>query len=173
MIAAVCGDMLLVHEGAKPPQSPSNRPHPWARRPRNFIVQRTAAGRDPLGSHRTILTIRIEGLICSVGLPPKAMPVSKLEPVAVLCLAFDVRFGSKADIGTSVRNVRFTPRSRHSPRRSSCPLSAKSRNRDTRRDVYDAWIIITSVYRRCSRARGYARGGGWCRHRPLCRVRAP
>jgi hypothetical protein len=143
MIAAVCGDMLLVHEGAKPPQSPSNRPHPGARRPRNFIVQRTAAGRDPLGSHRTILTIRIEGLICSVGLPPKAMPVSKLEPVAVLCLAFDVRFGSEADILACVRDVRFTPKSGHFPRGPICPLSAKSGHRDL--DERDDWKGATGL----------------------------
>jgi len=95
MVAAVCGEMLLVHRGAKPPQSPSNRPQQWTRQPRNFIVQRTVAGRDPLGSHRTIVMIWFEGVVGLVGLPPiKAMPVSKLERVAVLPLAFDVRFGS-------------------------------------------------------------------------------
>ncbi len=40
------------------------------------------------------------------------------------------------------------------------------------RDIYNAWLI-TSVYRHCSKARGYARGGVWCRHRPLCRALAP
>jgi hypothetical protein len=34
----------------------------------------------------------------STGLPHKAVPVSKLEPVAISHLALDVRFGSKADI---------------------------------------------------------------------------
>ena len=33
--------------------------------------------------------------------------------------------------------------------------------------------LVTSVYRRCNKARGCARDVAWCRHRPLCRVRAP
>jgi hypothetical protein len=39
--------------------------------------------------------LRFEGLS---GLPPEAIPVSKLESGAVSRPAFDVRFGSKADI---------------------------------------------------------------------------
>jgi len=46
------------------------------------------------------------------------------------CLALDVRFGSKADIWATVRNVRFTPKSGHSARRRQCPLSANSGHRD-------------------------------------------
>jgi len=38
----------------------------------------------------------------------------------------DVRFGSKADIGTWITDVRFTPESGHFQRRLRCPLSAKS-----------------------------------------------
>src|SRR5262249_55397492 len=40
----------------------------------------------------------------------------------------DVRFGSKADIGASPINVRFTPKSRHSLPRLACPLCANSRH---------------------------------------------
>ena len=36
------------------------------------------------------------------GLPHKAIPVSKLEPGTVSCSAFNVRFGSNADIGERV-----------------------------------------------------------------------
>jgi len=38
----------------------------------------------------------------------------------------DVRFGSKADIGANVADVRFTPESGHFRIRLRCPLSAKS-----------------------------------------------
>ena len=38
----------------------------------------------------------------------------------------NVRFGSLADIGERISDVRFTPRSRHTQRRHRCPLSAKS-----------------------------------------------
>jgi hypothetical protein len=38
----------------------------------------------------------------------------------------DVRFGSKADMATSQRNVRFTPKSGHWLSVSGCPLCAKS-----------------------------------------------
>ena len=38
----------------------------------------------------------------------------------------NVRFGSKADIGVCVRDVRFTPDSGHAADRQECPLSAKS-----------------------------------------------
>jgi hypothetical protein len=40
----------------------------------------------------------------------------------------NVRFGSKADIATDQRNVRFTPESGHSPTRSGCLLCAKLRH---------------------------------------------
>ena len=46
-------------------------------------------------------------------LPYEAVPVSKLEFGAIRCLAFDVRFGSEADIWVSVRDVRFTTKSGH------------------------------------------------------------
>ena len=52
-------------------------------------------------------------------LPPEAVPVSKLEPGAFSCLVADVRFGSKADIGASVKDVRFTPRSGHNAERTN------------------------------------------------------
>ena len=38
-----------------------------------------------------------------------------------------VRFGSKPDMTLSIRDVRFTPESRHSSARSRCPLCARSR----------------------------------------------
>jgi hypothetical protein len=38
-----------------------------------------------------------------------------------------VRFGSKADISLSCRDVRFTPKSGHRSAPSGCPLCAKSR----------------------------------------------
>jgi hypothetical protein len=47
------------------------------------------------------------------GLPLGAIPVSKLGPGAVSCLAFDVR---------------FTPESGHTAGCTKCPLSAKSRH---------------------------------------------
>ena len=37
-----------------------------------------------------------------------------------------VRFGSLADIGERIRNVRFTPESRHVQRPNRCPLGANS-----------------------------------------------
>src|SRR5262249_61218488 len=37
-----------------------------------------------------------------------------------------VRFGSQADIGASLHNVRFTPKSGHQLSVLRCPLSAKS-----------------------------------------------
>src|SRR6516162_4847170 len=40
--------------------------------------------------------------------------------------AANVRFGSKADMATSQRNVRFTPKSRHWNSVVECPLCAKS-----------------------------------------------
>src|SRR6516225_10496198 len=40
--------------------------------------------------------------------------------------ALDVRFGSKADIKASPRDVRFTPKSRHWNSVAECPLCAKS-----------------------------------------------
>jgi hypothetical protein len=43
--------------------------------------------------------------------------------------AAHVRFGSKADITSIQRDVRFTPESGHSPPRSQCPLSAISGHR--------------------------------------------
>ncbi len=45
-------------------------------------------------------------------------------------MALDVRFGSKADMGACVRDVRFTPESGHGPGRQKCPLSAKSGHSD-------------------------------------------
>ena len=44
----------------------------------------------------------------------------------VRSVRIDVRFGSKADIGASVRYVRFTPESGHTAGCTKCPLSAKS-----------------------------------------------
>jgi hypothetical protein len=40
--------------------------------------------------------------------------------------ALNVRFGSKADIGAGVADVRFTLKSGHFLRQLACPLSAKS-----------------------------------------------
>jgi hypothetical protein len=39
-------------------------------------------------------------------------------------LKYEVRFGSLADIGGLIWNVRFTPESGHPARRNRCPLSA-------------------------------------------------
>ena len=64
--------------------------------------------------------LRFEGLS---GLPPEAIPVSKLESGAVSRPAFDVRFGSKADIRTCARDVRFTPESGHKIQSAACPPS--------------------------------------------------
>ncbi len=64
------------------------------------------------------------------GLALGAKPVFKLESGAISYLGLDVRFGSKADIGATVRDVRFTPESGHSQRRPGCPLSAISRHTD-------------------------------------------
>jgi hypothetical protein len=47
------------------------------------------------------------------GLPHEAVPVSKFEFGAVSCLAFNVRFGSQADILARIKHVRFTPESGH------------------------------------------------------------
>jgi hypothetical protein len=41
----------------------------------------------------------------------------------------NVRYGSKADIGEAVKNVRFTPESGHWGRSQDCPLLAKSGHR--------------------------------------------
>ena len=37
-----------------------------------------------------------------------------------------VRFGSLADFGEQIRDVRFTPKSGHAQRGIACPLSANS-----------------------------------------------
>src|SRR5262245_5276326 len=47
----------------------------------------------------------------------------------------DVRFGSKADICSAIRHVRFTPESDIKCDIVECPLRAKSRHRSTRRMV--------------------------------------
>jgi hypothetical protein len=41
-------------------------------------------------------------------------------------LGWDVRFGSLADVGQPIRDVRFAPESGHTHRQHKCPLSAKS-----------------------------------------------
>ena len=65
------------------------------------------------------------------GLPHGAIPASKLEQSrAISYLGLDVRFGSKADIGAFVKDVRFTPESGHKTGRQECPLSANSGHRD-------------------------------------------
>jgi hypothetical protein len=43
--------------------------------------------------------------------------------------AFDVRFGSEADILAGIGDVRFTPESGHFQNLLRCPLSAKSGHR--------------------------------------------
>ena len=43
-----------------------------------------------------------------------ALTRSLIQTRAVVCLAANVRFGSKADIGACVMDVRFTPESGHS-----------------------------------------------------------
>ena len=48
----------------------------------------------------------------------------------------DVRFGSKADMTRSSRNVRFTPESGHRPAPSLCPVSARSRHPLLRRPCH-------------------------------------
>src|SRR6478735_4691017 len=53
--------------------------------------------------------------------------MSALLPKADMCGALvEVCFGSKADICGAKKHVRFTPESRHVPRTSRCPLSARS-----------------------------------------------
>ena len=47
------------------------------------------------------------------GLSHKAIPVFKFEPAARSLPRANVRFGSKADIGACVADVRFTPKSGH------------------------------------------------------------
>jgi hypothetical protein len=46
--------------------------------------------------------------------------------VLVTLAGFDVRFGSEADIGLAVVDVRFTPKSGHCRTTLGCPLCAKS-----------------------------------------------
>jgi hypothetical protein len=41
-------------------------------------------------------------------------------------LGWDVRFGSLADVGQPIRDVRFAPESGHTHRQHKCPLSANS-----------------------------------------------
>ncbi len=56
--------------------------------------------------------------------------MSFLEPAAHSRVSIgDVRFGSKADIWTRLRDVRFTPESGHLSGPQECPLSAKSGHR--------------------------------------------
>jgi hypothetical protein len=55
-----------------------------------------------------------------------AMAAPKLGSGTIRCWAFNVRFGSEADILARIKNVRFTPESGHAPGRQKCPLSAKS-----------------------------------------------
>jgi hypothetical protein len=43
--------------------------------------------------------------------------------------SFDVRFGSKADMCSAKRHVRFTPNSGHVRCKEGCPLSANSGHR--------------------------------------------
>ena len=50
----------------------------------------------------------------------------KTEPNMRSYIAADVRFGSKADICSAKRHVRFTPNSGHLQRTSPCPLCANS-----------------------------------------------
>ena len=45
--------------------------------------------------------------------------------------AANVRFGSKADIASRPRHVRYSPQSGHSSARFACPLSASSGSHDT------------------------------------------
>ena len=62
---------------------------------------------------------------------PPRVPLAGLHLDCVV--SGNVRFGSKADIGACVQDVRFTPKSGHSQRRVRCPLSAKSGQRPTTR----------------------------------------
>jgi hypothetical protein len=41
----------------------------------------------------------------------------------------NVCLGPREDTGASIKDVRFTPESGHTPDRQKCPLSAKSRHR--------------------------------------------
>ena len=50
-----------------------------------------------------------------------------------LVRGIDVRFGSKADIGARLRDVRFTPKSGHWNSVVECPLCAKSGHASWRR----------------------------------------
>jgi hypothetical protein len=47
----------------------------------------------------------------------------------------NVRFGSKADIASGSRHVRFTPKSGHRWVRLGCPLCAKSRHSSCHADL--------------------------------------
>jgi hypothetical protein len=61
----------------------------------------------------------------------------------------DVRFGSKADIGASPTNVRFTPKSGHRNSVVECPLCAKSRHSALRQKIslFDHRARVSNVWR--------------------------
>jgi len=56
----------------------------------------------------------------------------------------NVRFGSKADTGAGLGNVRFTPKSRHWLSALGCPLCARSGHYATQQK----WSLIRSPRRR-------------------------
>ena len=62
------------------------------------------------------------------------LPITESQPIGPRsnAIALNVRFGSKADICSAKRHVRFTPDSGHVQRTSRCPLCAKSRHRPIR-----------------------------------------
>ena len=56
------------------------------------------------------------------------LPITESQPIGPRsnAVALNVRFGSKADICSAKRHVRFAPESRHVQRTSPCPLCANS-----------------------------------------------
>ncbi len=76
--------------------------------------------------------LRHDILSLGAGLPHEAVPVSKLESGAVRCLAFDVHFGSEADIRSCIGDVRPTPTSGHAAQCTARNQCATTRIADVR-----------------------------------------
>jgi hypothetical protein len=63
--------------------------------------------------------------------PTPAAPATTKRLRCPVGTSSDVRFGSLADMGGRISDVRFIPKSGHAPDQNPCPLSAKSRHRAT------------------------------------------
>ena len=106
---------------------------PRDKKSRNTSRRRSAACMDIASDGSRHFGVRFVQLTCneraSSICQDRPVPARVWLPVSVGFSAEcerDVRFGSKADICSAKRYVRFTPESGHLQRTSRCPLSANS-----------------------------------------------